>query len=116
MPSTQQDGATSLCLLTTSHVMRMGQDLALGSSSSSRGMDPDAEQALLQLQAEELAVGYAQSCAACAPKVGRQEWLRVVPGACASLKLTHVVIVGACVKVSNNINTGSYGDSAIHKG
>lgn len=57
-------------------------------------MDPDAEQALLQLQAEELAVGYAQGSTACAPKVGRQEWLRVVPGACASLKLPHVVVVG----------------------
>lgn len=57
-------------------------------------MDPDAEQTLLQLQAEELAVSYAQGCTACAPKVGWQEWLRVVPGARASLKLPHVVVVG----------------------
>lgn len=57
-------------------------------------MDPDTEQALLQLQAEELAVGYAQGGTACATKVGWQEWLRVVPSACASLKLPHVVIVG----------------------
>lgn len=74
--------------------MRLGQDLAFGSSSSSRGMDPDAEQALLQLQAEELAVGYAQSRTACASEVGWQERLRVVPGTGASLKLTHIVIVG----------------------
>lgn len=79
-------------------------------------MDPDAEQALLQLQAEELAVGYAQGCTACATEVRWQEWLRVVPGACASLKLPHVVIVGTCVKVSDNINTGSYGDCSIDKG
>lgn len=79
-------------------------------------MDPDAEQALLQLQAEELAVGYAQGCTACAPKVRWQEWLCVVPGARASLKLPHVVVVGTCVQVSDNINTGSYGDRSVDKG
>lgn len=79
-------------------------------------MDPDAEQALLQLQAKELAVGYAQGCASCAPEVGGQERLRVVPGARASLELPHVVIVGTCVKVSDNINTGSDGDSSVDEG
>lgn len=86
-------GVLLLCACVSSHVMRLGRDLAFGSSSSSRGMDPDAEQALLQLQAEELAVGYAQGCTACTPKVGWQEWLRVMPGAGASLKLPHIVVV-----------------------
>lgn len=78
-------------------------------------MNTDPEQALLQLQAEELAVGNTQGCAAGAAEVGGQQGLRVVPGPRAPFELPHVVVIGTCVKISDDINTGSYGYGSINK-
>lgn len=59
-------------------------------------MHADAEEALLQLQAEQLAVGDAQGRAARAAQVGGQQGLGVLPGPRAPFELAHVVVVGAC--------------------
>lgn len=59
-------------------------------------MHADAEEALLQLQAEELAVGDAQGRTARAAQVGGQQGLGVLPGSRTPFELAHVVIVGAC--------------------
>lgn len=61
-------------------------------------MNTDPEQALLQLQAEELAVGNTQGCAAGAAEVGGQQGLRVVPGPRAPFELPHVVVIGTCAR------------------
>lgn len=39
----------------------------------------------------------------------------MVPRPRASFKLTHVVVIGTCVEISDNINAGSNGDSSVDK-
>lgn len=56
------------------------------------GLDADAEQALLQLQPEELAVGDAQRGAARLAEVGGQHGPGAVPGTRAAPELADVVV------------------------
>lgn len=78
-------------------------------------MHADAEEALLQLQAEQLAVGDAQGRAARAAQVGGQQGLGVLPGPRAPFELAHVVVVGACIEISDDVDTGAYGDGSVHE-
>lgn len=56
--------------------------------------DPDSEQALLQLETEELAVGNAERSTAGASQVRGQQRFGSVPGPCASPELPHIMIAG----------------------
>lgn len=60
------------------------------------GRHSDPEQALFQLQPEQLTVSDAESGAACLTQVRGQEGASRVPCACTAPELSHVVITGAC--------------------
>lgn len=71
-------------------------------AQGSRGRNADAEQSLLQLQSEEFAVGDAQRGAACPPQVRREQRLRALPRARASLEFPNIVIVCTWINEKRN--------------
>lgn len=68
------------------------------------GWHSDPEQALFQLQSEQLTISDAERRTACLTQVRRQEGASRVPCACTASKLSHIVITGACKNKKVDLN------------